>query len=99
MLVAEHAGLSWRFHCASLRFVTLPPFFPQDGRFQVELPRPSFQQLKEKLDDSGIRSPKYPSTVTKVRVRGHYFHYWFLPHSGYYSSHQAHKIFIRKENS
>lgn len=38
----------------------------QDGRFEVAIPKPPFQQLKEKMDDGGIRSPKYPSTVTKV---------------------------------
>ena len=32
----------------------------------MAIPEPSFQQLKEKIDDGGIRSPKYPSTVTKV---------------------------------
>ena len=36
----------------------------------MSLPKPSFQQLKEKSDDSGIRSPKYPSTVTKVTPAG-----------------------------
>lgn len=32
----------------------------------MNLPKPAFQHLKEKMDMGGIRSPKYPSTVTKV---------------------------------
>jgi hypothetical protein len=33
----------------------------------VSIPEPEFLQSREKEDDGGTRSPKYPSTVTKVQ--------------------------------
>ena len=33
----------------------------------MSVPQPQFLQSREKEEDGGTRSPKYPSTVTKVR--------------------------------
>ena len=38
----------------------------QAGPVTVSIPEPQFLQSSEKGDDGGTRSPKYPSTVTKV---------------------------------
>ena len=46
----------------------------QDGRFEVQIPKPSFQLLREKTDVGGVRSPKYPSTVTKVSTEASLYH-------------------------
>ena len=40
----------------------------QDGGYEVAVPKPAFIELKEKAETGGTRSPKYPSTVTKVRM-------------------------------
>ena len=34
----------------------------------MAVPKPAFIELKEKAETGGTRSPKYPSTVTKVRM-------------------------------
>ena len=41
----------------------------QDGSYQVELPAPAFVQQRGEEGDTGIRSPKYPSTVVRVSVQ------------------------------
>ncbi len=41
---------------------------PQAGSFSVELPVEDFVQERQKAEDGGVRSPKYPSTVVRVGV-------------------------------
>lgn len=43
--------------------------FTADGGYEVAVPKPAFIELKEKAETGGTRSPKYPSTVTKVHVK------------------------------
>ena len=40
----------------------------QAGSFSVELPMAEFVQKKQKSEEGGVRSPKYPSTVVRVGV-------------------------------
>ena len=40
----------------------------QDGSLKVDMPVADFVKQKQKAELGGVRSPKYPSTVTKVFV-------------------------------
>ncbi|XP_064393739.1 methylcrotonoyl-CoA carboxylase subunit alpha, mitochondrial-like [Halichondria panicea] len=42
--------------------------FTRAGSFSVELPMAEFVQKKQKSEEGGVRSPKYPSTVVRVGV-------------------------------
>ena len=39
---------------------------PKNGGYSVELPKPAYLKIREEQEGGGTRSPKYPSTVTKV---------------------------------
>ena len=39
---------------------------PKNGCYSVELPKPAYLKIREEQEGGGTRSPKYPSTVTKV---------------------------------
>ena len=53
---------------------SLPPLLPsslcytipKNGGYSVELPKPAYLKIREEQEAGGTRSPKYPSTVTKV---------------------------------
>ena len=42
------------------------PSLPKNGGYSVELPKPAYLKIREEQEGGGTRSPKYPSTVTKV---------------------------------